>query len=75
MSGSFFHNALEDRRGLANVESPGMVYTRSIQNTARGVSMDGKELVTLNEMETGDPNRGLDKARIHMERMTGGIRV
>ena len=27
--------------------------------------MDAKELVTLNEMESGDPNRGLDK--IHME--------
>ena len=22
---------------------------------------------TLNEMESGDPNRGLDKVRIHME--------
>ena len=29
--------------------------------------MDAKELDTLKEMESGDPNRGLDKAWIHME--------
>ena len=55
---SFFHKVLENRRGLANAEC--MVYTRGIQNTAGSVSMDAK--VTLNEMESGDPNRGLDKA-------------
>ena len=60
MSESFFHNVLENSRGLAYAE--GMVYTRGIQNTAGSVSMDAKELVTLNEMESGDPNRGLDKA-------------
>lgn len=43
------------------------IYTRGIQNTARCVSMDAKEMVTIKEMESGDPNRGLDKAWIHME--------
>ena len=69
MSESLFDNALENKRGLANAE--GMVYTRDIQNTAGCVSMDAKELVALNDMESGDPNRGLDKARI-TEGMTEG---
>lgn len=53
MSESFFHNALENRRGLANAEGPGMdrmVYTRGIPNTHGGVFLDAKELVALNEM-------------------------
>lgn len=29
--------------------------------------MEAKEMVSFNEMESGDPNRGLDKAWIHME--------
>jgi hypothetical protein len=29
--------------------------------------MNATDLVTLKEMESGDPNRGLDKDRIHME--------
>jgi hypothetical protein len=43
-----------------------MVYTRSIQNAAR-LCFYGRKRITLNEMESGDPNRRLDKARIHME--------
>ena len=44
-------------------------YTQGVhctQTTAGFVSTDAKESV-FNEMESGDPNRGLDKCWIHME--------